>query len=122
MFDPIMYLKVFAIGGLVCLIGQILIITTKMTSARILVSFLLLGVALEALGLFQPIKEFAGSGITIPIIGFGASLAHGAIDTGNTMGLLGVFTGGLTATAAGIAAAVLAGYIVGLIFNSKTKK
>ncbi len=122
MFDPIMYLKVFAIGGLVCLIGQILIITTKMTSARILVSFLLLGVALEALGLFQPIKEFAGSGITIPIIGFGASLAHGAIDAGNTMGLLGVFTGGLTATAAGIAAAVLAGYIVGLIFNSKTKK
>lgn len=122
MFDPIIYLKVFAIGGLVCLIGQILIITTKMTSARILVSFLLLGVALEALGLFQPIKEFAGSGITIPIIGFGASLAHGAIDAGNTMGLLGVFTGGLTATAAGIAAAVLAGYIVGLIFNSKTKK
>lgn len=122
MFDPIMYLKVFAIGGLVCLIGQILIITTKMTSARILVSFLLLGVALEAFGLFQPIKEFAGSGITIPIIGFGASLAHGAIDAGNTMGLLGVFTGGLTATAAGIAAAVLAGYIVGLIFNSKTKK
>ena len=122
MFDPIMYLKVFAIGGLVCLIGQILIITTKMTSARILVSFLLLGVALEALGLFQPIKEFAGSGITIPIIGFGASLAHGAIDAGTTMGLLGVFTGGLTATAAGIAAAVLAGYIVGLIFNSKTKK
>ena len=122
MFDPIMYLKVFAIGGLVCLIGQILIITTKMTSARILVSFLLLGVALEALGLFQPIKEFAGSGITLPIIGFGASLAHGAIDAGNTMGLLGVFTGGLTATAAGIAAAVLAGYIVGLIFNSKTKK
>ena len=122
MFDPIMYLKVFAIGGLVCLIGQILIITTKMTSARILVSFLLLGVALEALGLFQPIKEFANSGITIPIIGFGASLAHGAIDAGNTMGLLGVFTGGLTATAAGIAAAVLAGYIVGLIFNSKTKK
>ena len=117
-----MYLKVFAIGGLVCLIGQILIITTKMTSARILVSFLLLGVALEALGLFQPIKEFTGSGITIPIIGFGASLAHGAIDAGNTMGLLGVFTGGLTATAAGIAAAVLAGYIVGLIFNSKTKK
>lgn len=122
MFDPIMYLKVFAIGGLVCLIGQILIITTKITSARILVSFLLLGVGLEAFGLFEPIKEFAGAGITVPIIGFGASLAKGAIDAGNVSGLLGVFTGGLTATAGGIAAAVFAGYVFGLIFNSRTKK
>ena len=122
MFDPIMYLKVFLVGGFVCMIGQILIITTKITSARILVSFLLFGVALEALGLFQPIRDFAGSGITVPIIGFGASLAHGAIDAGNSMGLLGVFTGGLSAVAGGIAAAILAGYLVGLIFTSKTKK
>lgn len=122
MFEPIMYLKVFLVGGFVCMIGQILIITTKMTSARILVSFLLMGVALEALGLFQPIKDFAGSGIAVPIIGFGASLAHGAIDAGNTMGLLGVFTGGLSAVAGGIAVAVLSGYLVGLIFTSKTKK
>ncbi len=122
MFDPIMYLKVFAIGGLVCMIGQLLIITTKITSARILVSFLLLGVFMEAIGIFEPIKQFAGAGISVPIIGFGASLARGAIDAGNTLGVLGVFTGGLTATAGGIAAAILAGYVFGLIFNSKTKK
>ncbi len=121
MFDPLMYVKVFAIGGLVCLIGQLLIITTKMTSARILVTFLLFGVVLEALKLFEPIREFAGAGISVPIIGFGASLAHGAISAGETMGLLGVLTGGLTATAGGIAVAIFAGYIFGLIFNSKTK-
>ena len=122
MFDPIMYLKVFAIGGLVCMIGQILIITTKMTSARILVTFLLIGVVLEAFKLFEPIRDFAGAGITVPIVGFGASLAHGAISAGETSGLLGVLTGGLTATAGGIAVAVFAGYIFGIIFSSKTKK
>lgn len=122
MFDPVMYLKVFAIGGLVCMLGQILIITTKMTSARILVSFLLLGAFLETVGIYEPIRQFAGAGISVPIIGFGASLTKGAIDAGQSMGLLGVFTGGLTATAGGIAVAVFAGYIFGLIFNSKTKK
>lgn len=122
MFDPIMYLKVFAIGGLVCMIGQILIITTKMTSARILVSFLLFGVVLEAFGWFEPIRDFAGAGISVPIIGFGASLARGAIDAGNVTGLLGVFTGGLTTVAGGLAAAIFAGYVFGLIFSSRTKK
>ena len=122
MFDPIMYLKVFAIGGLVCMIGQILVITTKMTSARILVSFLLIGAFLEMIGVYEPIRQFAGAGISVPIVGFGASLARGAIDAGHSMGVLGIFTGGLTATAGGIAVAILAGYVFGLIFNSKTKK
>ncbi len=122
MFDPIMYLKVFMVGGLICLIGQVLIITTKMTSARILVSFLLVGAFLEAIGVYQFIYNFAGAGISIPIIGFGASLARGAIDAGQSMGLFGVLTGGLSATAGGIAAAIFTGFLVALIFNSKTKK
>ncbi len=121
MFDPMMYLKVFLIGGMVCLIGQILIITTKMTSARILVTFLILGAILEASGAYKYIYDFASSGIAIPIVGFGASLARGAIDAGQSIGLIGVFTGGLTATAGGLAIAIFAGFLVGLIFNSKTK-
>ncbi len=122
MFDVLMYLKVFAIGGLVCMIGQVLVITTKMTSARILVTFLLLGVFLEAVGAFEPMKQFAGSGVTIPIMGFGYSLAKGAIEGANSSGILGVLTGGLTATAAGITVAVVVAFVVALIFNSKTKK
>lgn len=121
MFDPLLYLKVFLIGGAVCLIGQILIITTQMTSARILVTFLLLGALLETVGAYQYIYDFAGSGISIPIVGFGASLARGAINGAETLGLLGVFTGGLTATAGGLAVAIFAGFLVALIFNSKTK-
>lgn len=122
MFDPIMYLKVFAVGGFICLIGQILIITTRMTSARILVTFLLLGVFLQAIGVFEYIKEWAGSGITIPIVGFGYNIAKGAMDGGATEGLLGVITGGLSATATGITAAVVSAFIFSLIFSSKTKK
>lgn len=121
MFDPIMYLKVFMIGGLVCLIGQVLIITTQMTSARILVSFLIFGSILEAIGVYQHIYDFAGSGISVPIIGFGASLARGAIDAGNSLGILGVFTGGLMTVAGGLAVAIFAGFMISLIFNSKTK-
>lgn len=121
MFDPMMYLKVFLIGGLVCLVGQVLIITTKMTSARILVTFLILGSILEAVGVYRYIYDFAGSGIAIPIVGFGASLARGAIDAGQSMGLVGVFTGGLTATAGGLAIAIFAGFLVALLFSSKTK-
>ena len=122
MFVPTDYLVTFLVGGAICLIGQILVITTKMTSARILVVFLLLGVALEGLGLFAPLKDFAGSGVTVPIVGFGASLARGAIQSADINGLLGVFTGGLTATAGGLAVAILSGYIFGLLFSSKTKK
>ena len=115
------YLKVFAVGGFVCLIGQILIIKTKITSSRILVLFELLGVLLEAFGLFVPIQEFAKAGITVPIIGFGASLARGAISAAKSQGVFGALSGGVAATAGGIAAAVFFAYLFALIFNSKTK-
>ena len=121
-FDPMMYLKVFLVGGLICLIGQILIITTKMTSARILVTFLLSGVFLHVIGVFEPLKEFAGSGVTIPIMGFGYLLAKGAIEGWYDYGLIGLLTGGLTATSAGIAAAVVSAFVFSLLFSSKTKK
>lgn len=116
------YLWVFIIGGLVCMIGEILIITTNITSARILVTFVLVGVFLEAVGVFKYISDFAGAGINVPIIGFGASLAKGAIGAVKSQGLLGIFTGGLTATAGGIAAAIVFAFIFALIFHSHTKK
>ena len=116
------YLIVFVVGGTICLLAQILIIRTRMTSARILVLFELIGVFLQAVMLFEPIKEFAKSGITVPIIGFGASLARGAMEAVKQDGILGIFTGGLTATAAGIAAAVGFGYIFALIFRARSKK
>lgn len=117
----LMYLKVFAVGGFVCFIGQILINLTKMTSAKILVTFLLLGVLLEAVGLFDAIKDFAGAGITIPITGFGSTLAKGAIEDVKEQGLIGVFTGGIKAGAAGLAAAIFFGFINSLIFKARTK-
>lgn len=116
------YLIVFVVGGLICLLAQILIIRTRMTSARILVLFELIGVFLQAVMLFEPIKNFANAGITVPIIGFGASLARGAIEGVKQFGILGIFNGGLTATAAGIAAAVGFGYLFALIFKSHSKK
>lgn len=121
MFDLLMYLKVFLVGGFVCLLGQILIITTKITSARILVTFLTLGAVLHLIGIFEPIKEFCGSGITLPITGFGYLLAKGAAE-GASSGVLGMLGGGLTSVAAGISVAVLSAFIFALIFQSKTKK
>lgn len=115
------YLKVFAIGGIVCLIGQILINTTKLTSSRILVIFLLLGVVLESVGLFDPIKEFAKAGITIPIVGFGSNLAKGAIEGAQNNGLLGALIGGVQNSGAGLSAAIFIGFIVALIAKSHTK-
>lgn len=115
------YLWVFLIGGLICMLGEILIIYTNITSARILVTFVIIGVILQAFGVFDTISQFARAGINVPIIGFGASLAKGAITGAKSKGLLGVFTGGLEATAAGIAAAVLFAFIFSLIFKSKTK-
>lgn len=116
------YLIVFLVGGTICLLAQILIIRTRMTSARILVLFELIGVFLQAVMLFEPIKQFAKAGITVPIIGFGTSLARGAMEGVKKYGILGIFNGGLTATAAGIAAAVGFAYIFALIFKSHSKK
>ncbi len=122
MNDWYVYLIVFLSGGLICFLGQILIIKTKMTSARILVTFELLGVFLAAIGLFDPISSFCKAGINVPIIGFGASLAKGAINAVKSKGILGIFTGGLEATAGGIAAAIFFAFIFGIIFRAKTKK
>ena len=116
------YLIVFLIGGAICMIGEILIITTNITSARILVTFELVGVFLQAIDVYDYISNFAKAGINVPIIGFGASLAKGVIGAVKTNGLLGIFTGGLTATAGGIAAAIFFAFVFALIFKSHTKK
>lgn len=116
------YLYVFLIGGFVCMLGQILVIRTNMTTSRILVSFVLLGVILEATTAYDYIYSLAQAGISVPIVGFGASLAKGAIGAVRTKGILGIFTGGLEATAGGIAAAVIFAFIFSLIFRAKTKK
>ncbi|MGN1201079.1 MAG: SpoVA/SpoVAEb family sporulation membrane protein [Candidatus Caccovivens sp.] len=116
------YLWVFLIGGAICMIGEILIITTNITSARILVTFELVGLFLEAIGVYDYISDFAGAGVNVPIVGFGASLARGAIGAVKTHGLLGAFTGGLGATAGGIAAAIGFAFIFAMIFKSHTKK
>ena len=120
--DWLLYLKVFMVGGLICLLGQILIITTKITTSRILVLFLLIGVALEAFQMYQPFAEWAASGATVPIIGFGSALSKGAIEGAKTEGLLGAIKGGLSATSAGISMSVVSAFIFALIFNARTKK
>ena len=122
MSDWYVYLIVFATGGLICMLGQVLVIKTKMTTARILVTFVVFGVFLQAIGIFEPISEFCRAGINVPIIGFGASLAKGAINAVESYGILGIFTGGLTATAGGIAAAIFFAFIFGIIFRARTKK
>jgi len=116
------YLWVFLVGGFVCLLGQILVIKTKITTARILVTFELLGVLLQTVGIYEPISNFAKAGINVPIVGFGASLAKGAIGAVKANGVLGIFTGGLQATAGGIAAAVGFAFLFALIFKARTKK
>lgn len=110
-------LKAFVVGGLFCLIGQILIDYTKLTPARILVSYVVAGVLLTAVGVYKPIVEFAGAGATVPLTGFGFSLAQGVEKAIDEFGFLGIFMGGLTATAAGIAAAIVFGYLMALIFK-----
>lgn len=111
----------FIIGGAICVIGQILMDTTKLTPARILVAFVTFGAVLGAFGLYDKVIEIGGSGATVPLIGFGNSLAKGAIKAVNEKGLVGAFTGGITATAGGITAAIVFGYLMAVIFNPKTK-
>ena len=115
------YLKAFLVGGAFCLIGQILIDKTKLTPARILVSYVVIGVFLGAVGIYKPIVDFAGAGATVPISGFGYLLANGAIQ-GAEKGWFGAFTGALSAASAGISAAVIFSYIMALIFRSRTKR
>lgn len=114
-------LKAFLVGGFICVIGQILIDYTKLTPARILVLFVVSGVALTAVGIYEPIVKFAGAGATIPLIGFGYSLAKGVEEAVVQYGFLGAFCGGLTATAAGITVAVISGYLMSFIFRSGDK-
>ena len=115
------YLKAFIIGGILCAIGQILIDKTKLTPARILVSYVVAGVILSGIGLYEPIVKFAGAGATVPLTGFGHALAKGVRDAVIEDGFLGVLTGGLKATSGGIAAAIFGGLIMSLIFRPKDK-
>ena len=115
------YIKAFVIGGLFCLIGQILVDKTKLTPARILVGYVVAGVILGAIGIYQPIAEFAGAGASVPLTGFGNSLAKGVREAVQQDGFIGILTGGLKATAGGITAAITAGLLVSLIFKAKDK-
>ena len=115
------YIKAFLIGGFLCMLGQILIDKTKLTPARILVSYVVVGVILGGLGIYKPFAEFAGAGATVPLTGFGYTLAKGVKEAVDKDGLLGILTGGFSATAGGIAAAVFFGLLAGLLFKPKDK-
>ena len=115
------YIKAFLVGGFFCLIGQLLIDKTKLTPARILVGFVVSGVILSALGFYEPLVEFAGAGATVPLSGFGHTLAKGVRSAVADKGLLGAFTGGLSATAGGITAAIVFGFIIAVFFKPKDK-
>lgn len=120
--DWIGLLKCFVVGGLICVIGQILIDKTKLTPARILVLFVTVGAILGGLGIYKYLIDFAGAGATVPLTGFGANLAKGAMQEVQTSGLLGAFIGGVKASAGGIAAAIFFGYLASLIAKPKIKK
>lgn len=114
-------LKAFIVGGIICAVGQVLIDFTKLTPARILTGFVVAGVILSAIGLYKPLADFAGAGASVPLTGFGHLLAEGVRKAVDKDGFLGVFTGGLTASAAGITTALLAGLGVSLAFKQKDK-
>ncbi len=115
------YTKVFIVGGLICVIAQIMMDYFKIQTPYIMVSYVSLGVILTFIGIYEPIVKFASSGATVPIIGFGYSLGKGVIKAIETDGFLGIFTGGLSATAGGVAGAIFFGYIISILFNSKAK-
>lgn len=116
------YIKAFVIGGLICVIGQVLIDKTKLTPARILVTFVTVGVFLQLIGVYEPLVNFAGAGATVPLTGFGYTLCKGVAKAVTEQGFLGIFTGGLTAAAGGISAAIVFGFLAAVIFRSKSKK
>lgn len=115
------YIRAFVVGGSICVIGQILMDKTKITPARILVTFVTAGVILGALGIYGPLVEYGKAGATVPLPGFGYALAKGAITEVDKYGLIGALTGGIKATAAGISGAIFFGYIMALVFNPKAK-
>ena len=119
--DFLMYLKVFLVGGALCAIGQVLNDYTKLTPARILVAYVVSGVILGAIGVYQPLVEFAGAGASIPLTGFGYLLSKGVKEAVAAIGFMGIFTGGLSATAAGISAAIIFGFLMALIFKPGDK-
>ena len=119
--DFLMYLKVFLVGGALCAIGEVLIDYTKLTPARILVAYVVSGVILGAIGVYQPLVEFAGAGASIPLTGFGYLLSKGVKEAVAANGFMGIFTGGLSATAAGISAAIIFGFLMALIFKPGDK-
>ena len=121
-FNWMSLLKSFVVGGVICVIGQILIDKTKLTPARILVIFVTSGAVLGGLGIYKYLVDFAGAGATVPLTGFGQNLAKGAIEGVKETGLVGAFTGGVKAAAGGIAAAIFFGYIAALISKPKMKK
>ncbi|MCI5605533.1 MAG: stage V sporulation protein AE [Clostridia bacterium] len=116
------YLKAFIVGGLICVVGQILIDKTKLTPARILVTFVVLGTFLQLIGIYEWLVDFAGAGATVPLTGFGYNLCKGVSKAVSENGFIGVFTGGITAAAGGISAALIFGFLVSIIFKSKSKK
>jgi stage V sporulation protein AE len=115
------YLKAFIVGGLFCLVGQLLIDNTKLTQARILVSYVVIGVIISGLGIYQHLVDFAQAGATVPLTGFGHNLAKGVREAVDKDGFIGILTGGLKASAGGITAAILSGLIVSLIFKAKDR-
>lgn len=120
--DWFMIIKAFIIGGIICIIGQILIDKTKLTPARILVIYVTLGTILGGLGIYEYLIDFAGCGATVPLTGFGNLLAKGAISEVNSNGFIGAFTGGIKSAAGGIASAIFFGYVASLISKPKIKK
>jgi stage V sporulation protein AE len=115
------FVRAFVVGGAICVVAQLLLDFTKMTPARILVSFVTLGVLLGALGVYEPLVDYAGAGATVPLTGFGYLMAKGTLEAIREKGFLGVFSGGVTAGAAGIAAAVFFGYLAALFSKSGDK-
>ena len=115
------YVKAFLIGGMFCFVGQLIIDKTKLTPARILVGYVVVGVILGAIGGYEPVAEFAGAGATVPLTGFGYTLSKGVREAVEQDGFLGILSGGLKATAGGITAAVIAGLIMSLLFKARDK-
>jgi len=116
-----LYMMVFLVGGAICVIGQLLMDLTSLTPAHVLVLFVVLGGILSGLGLYQPLVDIAGAGATVPLLGFGHALVTGTIEDIQTIGFIGIFSGGLRATATGITAAIVFGFLMSILFSPKGK-